>query len=295
MIRWHHWFMTTLLAVMLHAGAIFWLMQTQNTVMPTATSSIEIYLGEAELEPSIAEPTAAEPVAQTEPEPITESGQTEPEIDTPEHIPETFSIAAVSAMLPALTQKTPVTLFEEEKIKKKETKPRSVVKKSKPQRLVKKEKSQQVAQNTEPQRKQKTSPVASKKTSPASQQPTYTKPAQTSFTKTTAKTSIQGASSSQQKAIKRQYYAQLAAWLNRNKRYPKRAQKRRQEGVVKLTFTINRNGRVLNHRIVTSSGYSLLDREVKNMLQRAAPLPRIPAELQQVSLTVTVPITFSLR
>jgi protein TonB len=91
------------------------------------------------------------------------------------------------------------------------------------------------------------------------------------------------------------YYGKLAAWLNRHKRYPAAARRRRQTGTVRVTFTINRNGRVLSKRIVSSSGYAALDKEVEAMLRRASPMPKIPRELGRSTLTVTLPVIFNLR
>jgi protein TonB len=69
----------------------------------------------------------------------------------------------------------------------------------------------------------------------------------------------------------------------------------RQEGTVKITFTIASNGRVVSKRISKSSGHALLDREVQDMLDRASPLPRIPSNLNRSSITITLPVAFNLR
>jgi protein TonB len=92
-----------------------------------------------------------------------------------------------------------------------------------------------------------------------------------------------------------QYFRQLATWLNRHKRYPSQSRRRREQGTVKVQFTIDRNGRLLSHRILSSSGHSRLDQEVEAMLKRASPLPAIPATLNRSQLTVTIPVNFSLR
>lgn len=91
------------------------------------------------------------------------------------------------------------------------------------------------------------------------------------------------------------YHGQLAAWLNRHKRYPPAARRNRQTGTVRVTFTIDRNGRVLSKRIVASSGHAALDNEVEAMLRRASPMPKIPQELGRSTLTVTLPVVFNLR
>lgn len=91
------------------------------------------------------------------------------------------------------------------------------------------------------------------------------------------------------------YQGTLAAWLNRHKRYPDRARRLRQEGTVRVSFTIDRGGRLISHRIVSGSGHPLLDQEVQAMVKRASPMPPFPAGMTQSRLTITVPISFDLR
>ena len=96
-------------------------------------------------------------------------------------------------------------------------------------------------------------------------------------------------------AAHREYARQIAAWINRHKRYPRRAQRLGQQGTTKVRFTIDPQGHVRSCRIVQSSGHALLDREVEELLRRADPLPAIPTALARTELTLTVPIRFSLR
>lgn len=91
------------------------------------------------------------------------------------------------------------------------------------------------------------------------------------------------------------YFTALQAWLERHKEYPRQARLRRQEGTVLLSFTFDRAGRVLGHRIERSSGHAALDREVAAMLVRAQPLPPIPDAMTQARLEITVPVQFALR
>ena len=64
-------------------------------------------------------------------------------------------------------------------------------------------------------------------------------------------------------------------------------------GVTVLTF--NRQGRVLNSRVVRSSGASALDDEALALLRRAEPFPPPPPELPGARVDLTVPIRFNLR
>ena len=96
-------------------------------------------------------------------------------------------------------------------------------------------------------------------------------------------------------AVKASWEAQLVGWLERYKRYPRLAQEQRQEGVVHLSFTMDRAGRVLAAHIDGSSGYPLLDEEVSALIQRAQPLPVPPPEVSGAQITLSLPVQFSLR
>jgi len=87
----------------------------------------------------------------------------------------------------------------------------------------------------------------------------------------------------------------LVRHLEQYKRYPSAAQEHGEEGVVVLGFSVDRNGYVLAHRIVRSSGHSSLDDEVMAMIERAQPLPPFPPSMPEDKLDLTVPIRFSLR
>jgi protein TonB len=87
----------------------------------------------------------------------------------------------------------------------------------------------------------------------------------------------------------------LVKHLEQFKRYPSDAQSRGEEGVVLLSFTVDRTGHVLAHQIVRGSGHPELDTEVMSMIERAQPLPPFPAEMPDAKLDLTVPIRFSLR
>ncbi|MGA8693693.1 MAG: energy transducer TonB [Xanthobacteraceae bacterium] len=87
----------------------------------------------------------------------------------------------------------------------------------------------------------------------------------------------------------------LVRHLQQYKRYPSDAQSRGEEGVVQLSFTVDRTGHVLNREIARSSGHRELDNEVMSMIERAQPLPPFPASMPQAKLDLTVPIRFSLQ
>jgi protein TonB len=95
--------------------------------------------------------------------------------------------------------------------------------------------------------------------------------------------------------IESSWQTNLVRQLQRYKRYPAEAQAQREEGTVLLSFSVDRNGRVIAHSIARSSGYPDLDNEVTAMILRAEPLPPFPASMTQARLDLTVPIHFSLQ
>ena len=91
------------------------------------------------------------------------------------------------------------------------------------------------------------------------------------------------------------YLSLIYSHLERHKRYPSSAQRRHQTGTVYLQFTIDKSGHVLSARIDKSSGIASLDEEVAKMIHRADPLPPLPADMHQNSLSLVVPVVFNLK
>jgi TonB family protein len=91
------------------------------------------------------------------------------------------------------------------------------------------------------------------------------------------------------------FLGRLLAQLNRFKQYPRAARQAHIEGVVMLHFVMDGQGRVLSFEIVRSSGHPVLDNEALALIQRAQPLPALPADFPSPSLDAVVPIEFSLN
>jgi periplasmic protein TonB len=88
---------------------------------------------------------------------------------------------------------------------------------------------------------------------------------------------------------------QILALLERNKRYPGGAQSRHQQGTAQVFFSLDRQGRVIDSRVVHSSGASALDEEALALLRRAQPFPPPPPELPGPRIDLNVPIRFNLK
>ena len=91
------------------------------------------------------------------------------------------------------------------------------------------------------------------------------------------------------------FVARLLAQLNRFKQYPLAARKAHIQGVVMLHFVMDAQGRVLRSDIAKSSGRPVLDAEALALVQRAQPLPPLPADYPTRTLDAVVPVEFSLN
>jgi protein TonB len=87
----------------------------------------------------------------------------------------------------------------------------------------------------------------------------------------------------------------LSAQIRRFQRYPARAIARREQGSAAITFRIDNNGRVVESRIIKSSGSHDLDQELFAMVGRAQPLPKPPPDAKPTDLEITFAMNFSLK
>lgn len=90
------------------------------------------------------------------------------------------------------------------------------------------------------------------------------------------------------------YVARLQAWLARHKRYPRTARRRGVEGDAVLRFVVDRAGSVRSFGLDKGTGSGLLDREVREMLERASPLPPVPADFGAETVEVVITVRFNL-
>ncbi len=90
------------------------------------------------------------------------------------------------------------------------------------------------------------------------------------------------------------WQALLLAHLEKYRRYPARARAARQQGVVHVTFRMNRQGMVLSSLVQRGSGFSTLDQAALDTIQRAQPLPPIPDDRPDI-VELTLPVEFFTR
>jgi len=90
------------------------------------------------------------------------------------------------------------------------------------------------------------------------------------------------------------YAARVRAWLESNKTYPTAARMRKQQGVARVVFVLDRSGHVLDCRLVGPTGHALLDQEALAMVARSDPFPAPPHTIKGDRIELDAPVEFSL-
>ncbi len=96
-------------------------------------------------------------------------------------------------------------------------------------------------------------------------------------------------------ALRSNYKGRIIAHLRRHRQYPREAKRRGIKGTARMRFTLNALGRVLNSRLIASSGSAVLDKGARSTVKRANPFPPFPKGLNKSRWTFTVPIRFNVR
>ncbi|MCF4995388.1 TonB family protein, partial [Pseudomonas syringae] len=141
-------------------------------------------------------------------------------------------------------------------------------------------------------------PVEKKLPDPPKEKPSEEKPADTPPTPAPTEKSAQPAPgpSPAQQAAKASWQGTLLAHLSKYKKYPRSAQSRGKEGLNRLRFVVDGEGNVLSFELVGRSGNADLDRATLEMIRRAQPLPKPPADmLTNGSIEIVAPFVYSLE
>ncbi len=89
-------------------------------------------------------------------------------------------------------------------------------------------------------------------------------------------------------------YLSVVRWrIDGVKKYPREAIRKNWEGIVVISFQIDRQGEVNGIKLIQSSGHLVLDEEGKATLKRASPLP-LPPLWEKENLELQIPILFSI-
>jgi len=96
-------------------------------------------------------------------------------------------------------------------------------------------------------------------------------------------------------AAQSHYLKLIRARILAQRQYPYMARQRRQEGVVRLRFTLSAAGALSQGvQVVQPSGHNLLDEQARQCVLAAAPFPPFPRGLQRERLAVELPIIYKI-
>jgi TonB family protein len=97
----------------------------------------------------------------------------------------------------------------------------------------------------------------------------------------------------QQAELYNQYLGQVRKQVLRKIDYPRRAQKENIEGLVVLRINLDRNGNVASSEVAQTAD-DLLDASAVTAVQKAAPYPKPPEQLEGERFEILVPVVFKL-
>jgi len=91
------------------------------------------------------------------------------------------------------------------------------------------------------------------------------------------------------------YEQLLVAWLEKHKKYPRRAKRLRIEGEGMLRILIDRTGQTRQVSLERRTGNRLLDKAALEMARRANPFPPMPENDPRRKMEFIVPVAFVLQ
>ena len=91
------------------------------------------------------------------------------------------------------------------------------------------------------------------------------------------------------------YIGKIQRIIEGTKKYPEASRKAGREGKVKIQFTIFRDGKVANIKLLTRTPYPNLNHEAMDAVERAAPFTRFPDSMAENSVNVILPFRFELN
>lgn len=91
------------------------------------------------------------------------------------------------------------------------------------------------------------------------------------------------------------YYNQIKRRMLKFHKFPLASKRKKQEGVVKISFIIDKSGKVIEKTIAQSSGYKRLDAAALKTLTKANPFPPIPDSIGKDTISLIIPVNYTLQ
>ena len=91
------------------------------------------------------------------------------------------------------------------------------------------------------------------------------------------------------------YLERVYQKIEQNKYYPKMEQLRQHEGIVNVSFTIQKDGNIDDVKILKKSNYAVLDKAAYNAVLKCAPFEIVPDNFEEKKVNIDVNIIFNLK
>jgi len=82
--------------------------------------------------------------------------------------------------------------------------------------------------------------------------------------------------------------------ISKNKKYSSKAKRLKLTGRGIVKIIIDRNGNLLNYNLIQSSGSSILDSDIIDLINKSAPFPRFKDSIKENTLEYNIPISYKL-
>jgi|GEM_PF-6482862 len=96
-------------------------------------------------------------------------------------------------------------------------------------------------------------------------------------------------------ALKQKWLALLRKEIQKNKRYPYKAQRRKQQGTVLLKLVVRANGSLVKTLLIHSSGHKTLDRDALKLIDKIFPFKAFDKNSLGDILEIDIPINYILK
>ncbi len=109
--------------------------------------------------------------------------------------------------------------------------------------------------------------------------------------------SVFGTNSASNADMLKRYEQMISFWIQRYKVYPQEARRQNMHGRGVIRIRINRQGTIVYRIIEQRTGYDMLDKAMLEMVQRANPVPPVPANYPRSGelLEFLVPVSYTAQ
>lgn len=95
--------------------------------------------------------------------------------------------------------------------------------------------------------------------------------------------------------ILQRYLQRVVKKIHARKTYPRQARSKGWQGTVVITVRILADGTVTQLELAAPLEYDILNKAALEAIKKAQPFPKFPGEMQNPSLTINIPIQFTLK